>query len=252
MLRLDEIRERKLREAEALGDVDIRNVRPSTRDFAYYVATDRREVTLIPELKRRDPWGRSIPAGLDLGALAREAEEVDALALAVATDLEAYGGTDKDLAAVARSSGVPVLQIDFTVRENQLYRARLLGADSTVLDASILESREIAGLLEIGRHVHMECAVLARDAGALDRAVESGARIVLLESREPPGGSAARADLADLITRVPTAMILIVRGGISTAEDVEALRGKVDGALMGCAFLSASDPAEFLSILLET
>ena len=97
MLRLDEIRERKIREAEALGEIDIRNVRPSTRDFAYYVATDRHDVTLIPELKRRDPWGRAVPAGLDFGALAHQAAEAGALAIAVATDGATYGGAERDL-----------------------------------------------------------------------------------------------------------------------------------------------------------
>ena len=252
MLRLDEIRERKIRQAEALGEIDLSNVRPSTRDFAYYVATDRRDVTLIPEFKRRDPWGRDVPAGLDFGALAHEAEDAGALAFAVATDGENYGGAEKDLSTVARAVAVPVLQVDFPVRANQLYRARLLGADATLLDASILDTDEIAALLDVARHVHMECPALARDEAGIERAVAAGARIVVLEPRDPAGGAAARAEILALMARVPPRMILIVRGGVATAEDVAALQGKVDGALIGCAFLTAPDPVEFLSVLLES
>lgn len=252
MLRLDEIRERKIREAEALGEIDTRNVRPSTRDFAYYVATDRRDVTLIPEFKRRDPWGRALPAALDFGALATEAEDAGALAFAVATDGDTYGGAERDLSTVARAVSIPVLQIDFPVRANQVYRARLLGADSTLLDADLLDTDEIAGLLDVARHVHMECAALARDEAGVERAVAAGARIVVVESREPDGGAGTRAELLALVARVPARMILIVRGGVATAEDVAALEGKVDGALIGCAFLSAPDPVEFLSVLLES
>jgi indole-3-glycerol phosphate synthase len=252
VLRLDEIRERKVREAEALGEIDIRNVRPSTRDFAYYVATDRRDVTLIPELKRRDPWGRPIPSVLDFAALAHEAEDAGALAFAVATDGDTYGGGERDLSTVARAAGVPVLQIDFPMRENQIYRARLLGADSTLLDTGLLDVDEIAALLDVGRHVHMECAALARDESGVERAVASGARILVLESRDPAGGASSRAEFFALLARVPQRMILIVRGGVATAEDVAALQGKVDGALIGCAFLAAPDPVEFLSILLES
>src|SRR5262245_20773273 len=100
--------------------------------------------------------------------------------------------------------------------------------------------------------MRMECAVLARDESGLDRAVEAGARIVVLESPAPKEGPGERADFTAFLARAPERLILIARGGVSSAEDVAALRGKVDGALIGSAFLTAPDPVEFLSILLES
>lgn len=248
MLDYSKIRERKLREAEALGAVDIRNVRPSTRDFAYFVATDRKDVTIIPELFRRDPAGAAIASEIDLGVLAHEAEQTGALALAVATDADVYGGTLEDLRTVSHSADVPVLQVDFIVRDNQLFRARLHGADSAVLNAAILEAREIATLLDVARHMRMECVVEARDEEGIDRAIEAGARIVAIDG----SATASRADLHALIARVPGAPILIVRGGAATTEEIEALRGKADAVMIGAPFLTAPDPIEFLSVLIES
>lgn len=243
------LRQRKDREADALGAVDIRNVRPSTRDFAYYVATDRREISVCVELFRRDPHGATIDAALDYESLVREAEEIGALAFGVGTDAELHGGSEADLGLVAKLSGVPVLRVDSLVRENQLFRSRLLGADSAILHASILSAREIATLLDVGRHMRMECVVEAVDAAGIERAIEGGARIVSVDAR---GARATGAGVDDLLALVPAGAILLVHGGVSTAREVNALRGKADAILVGAPLLAAPDPIEFLSVLIES
>lgn len=258
------LRARKLREAEALGEVDVRNVTPSVRDFAYYVGTNRREVTVVPVLMRREPGGAPIPERLDFAALVPEAEEAGALAFAVCTDAVLHGGSEQDLALVARLSGVPVLRVDFPVRESQLYRSRLLGADAALLHASLLDEPEIARLLAVGRHMHMECVVEAADLAGIDRAVAAGARIVSIDARgagareaadadaDAGGPGDARASIDDLLASVPASTILLVRGGRATVEEIAALRGKVDAVLVGAPFLAAPDPARFLSGLIES
>ncbi len=246
MIDFEKLRERKTAEADALGAVDIRNVRPSARDFAYYVASDRKEVGVCVELFRRDPYGSAIPEPLDYAALVREAEEVGALAIGVATDAELHGGSELDLALVGAAAAVPVLRIDYLVRENQLFRSRLLGADSAILHASLLDERALAKLLEVGRHMRMECVVEAVDRDGIDRAIGAGARIVSVDARAPG------ADRAELLAHAPAGAILVARGGVETAADLRSLRGKADAALVGAPFLSAPDPIEFLSALIES
>jgi indole-3-glycerol phosphate synthase len=252
MLDYARIRERKIREAEELGAVDIRNVRPSTRDFAYYVGTSREDVSILPDLLRCDPFGIRVPQSLDYESLVRDSEEIGALAFGVATDAELFGGSERDLALVARVAGVPVLRVDFIVRENQLFRSRLLGADSAILHASVLDAAEIARLLDIGRHMRMECAVEARDLDGIDRAVEAGARIISVDGGAPGTTLYPREDLDEMLDAVPESAILIVRGGIATVENLKAVRGKVDAVFIGTPFVTSPDPVEYLSVLIES
>src|SRR4051812_14407493 len=79
-----------IRAATALGP---------TRPFAesLLAASDRRELAVISEIKRRSPSKGDLDASLDPSVLAKSYESGGASALSVLTDEEFFGGSVEDL-----------------------------------------------------------------------------------------------------------------------------------------------------------
>jgi indole-3-glycerol phosphate synthase len=98
-----------------------------------------------------------------------------------------------------------------------------------------VRSAELEALVEV--HTHAE----------LDRALESGAQIVGVNSRDL---DTFRIDVGaawELLATVPSELIAVAESGMHGPEDVEhaALAG-ADAALIGSALSAASDPGRLL------
>jgi indole-3-glycerol phosphate synthase len=237
------VRIRKAEEATALGEVSVRNVRPSTRDFLFAVMSRRSYLAFVPGVVRRDPGSGFDRAELDVGSLARTAQEAGAGALAIASDGPLFGGSIDEFHAIARDLEVPVLRLDYVLDVRQLYAARLAGADAVLLSAGMMDVAALQRLVQQARAMHMHAVVESRDDSDLGRALQVPGAILGLGdlTGETSGWDPAR--VLALAGKTPPRSTLLALSGVRGKDDFGQLEGKVDAALVVAPWLGSADPA---------
>lgn len=209
-----------------------------------------RGLALIAEVKRRSPSEGVIAARLDPAAHARSYAAAGARAVSVLTEPTRFGGSIGDLEAVVAGVSVPVLRKDFIVDEIQLVEARAAGAAAVLLIVRALSSRELPALLRAASALGLGTLVEAHSALEVDVALEAGAPVVGINSRDlsdlrvDPGAAWA------LISRVPADRVAVAESGIASAADAAAAaEAGADAVLVGSALSRSTAPAPLVSAI---
>jgi indole-3-glycerol phosphate synthase len=206
-------------------------------------------VAVIAEVKRRSPSAGSIREDLDPAERARLYARHGAAAISVLTDTPFFGGSVEDLRA-AGGAGVPLLRKDFIMDELQIVEARAAGASAVLLIVRALAQERLAALLAAAAEQGLDALVEAHTAGEVDRALEAGARVIGVNSRDL---DTFRIDVAAawvLLARVPRECVAVAESGMSGIADVErAAAAGADAVLVGSALSAAPAPAALLESL---
>lgn len=198
---------------------------------------------LIAEVKRRSPSAGSINETLDPVARAVGYAAAGAAAISVLTDGPFFGGSLADLRAVTAAVGVPVLRKDFILAEEQLLEARAAGAAAALLIVRALGAERLASLARTARDLGLGTLVEVHTAAELDVAVEAGADVIGVNSRDL---DTFRIDIDaawQLVARVPSDRVAVAESGMATLADAErAAAAGADAVLVGTALSSAPEP----------
>jgi tryptophan synthase beta chain len=200
---------------------------------------------IIAEVKRASPSaGRIAADGLDIVEQARAYAAGGAAAISVLCEPHWFGGSVDDLRRVRDAIGLPVLAKEFVVDLRQLERLRAAGADAVLLLAVLHRSkRELSRAVEAAVGLGMEPLVEIHDRRELDRALDSGARVIGINNRDlrTLEVDVERADrLREL---VPDDRLVIAESGVRDPTTVARWRALgFDAALVGEALMRADDP----------
>ncbi|MDP2211039.1 MAG: indole-3-glycerol phosphate synthase TrpC [Candidatus Aquicultor sp.] len=215
-------------------------------------ALQSRPVAVIAEIKRRSPSGGEMNAAYGLEELAGIYERSGAVAISVLTDEKYFGGSPEDLRLVKDTSGLPVLRKDFIVDAYQVFEAKYFGADAILLIAAILDNEEITTLMDLAHELSLEVLLEIHTKGELERAIESGAKLIGINNRNLDTLKTDLATSFDLLEMVPDDRVVISESGISTSSDIgRLLEAGADGFLIGESLLKSGDPAVKLTELLS-
>jgi indole-3-glycerol phosphate synthase len=207
-------------------------------------------VALVAEVKRRSPSAGTISEELDPVAHAIAYARAGASAVSVLTDAPFFGGSLADLHDVAQAVPVPVLRKDFILDELQIAEARAGGASAVLLIVRALTPARLAELLRATRALRLDALVEAHDARELDTALEAGAGIIGINSRNLDDFRIDVDAAWSLISRVPRDTIAVAESGMAAEADVRrAAEAGADGVLIGTALSSSSDPSGLVAIL---
>ena len=214
---------------------------PAPLDF---VATfERPTLSLIAEVKRRSPSAGSINESLDPVGRAVSYVEAGATAISVLTDGPFFGGSLEDLRSVSAAVAVPVLRKDFILVEEQLLEARGAGAAAVLLIVRALGAERLASLASTARDLALGTLVEVHTAAELDVALNAGAAVIGVNSRDL---DTFRIDIDDawrLLARVPADRVAVAESGMATLADAErAAAAGADAVLVGTALSSAPEP----------
>src|SRR5262245_46547503 len=158
-------------ELATLADLSLTEIVPSRRDFTQFVATQKHGLALVPRVQRANPdTGRAWPR-LDVAAFASACDETEAAALAVRT-AAVYGARLGDLDAVVAAVSAPVLREDLCLDRQQIYQARLHGADAVLLPAATLTAAALRELVATASSMHMASVVEVATASDLTAALD--------------------------------------------------------------------------------
>ena len=168
---IEEILADKRAEVAALNASMIRSVRPSTRDLAYAVGAGRESMSLLVEVKRRDPFEGDVRPDLDVTDFAAQVAELGIGALVVATETRHWGGSRNDLVALDRVVQLPLVRHDFIVEELQLFESRRAGADAVFLRPALLTVETLRDIARTLAAMHKGTVLLVHDRTELEAAL---------------------------------------------------------------------------------
>ncbi len=210
-------------------------------------------LAVIAEIKRRSPSkGDLAPSGMQAGRLATAYADGGARALSVLTDRQHFGGSAADLEEARAAVELPVLRKDFTVSENDVSDARLMGADAVLLIVAALDQSELRNLLQLSAELSLDALVEVHDEHELERALDVGAVLVGVNQRdlrtfEVDGERAMR-----VAKEIPDGVVRVAESGINGPEQaVRLFEGGYHAVLVGESLVTSPDPAAAVNALVS-
>lgn len=212
----------------------------------------RSGVGLIAEIKRASPSKGMLAPHLDPVETARIYEANGATAISVLTEPHFFLGSPAYLTAIKEAVRVPVLRKDFIIDDYQVYEARSWGADAILLICALLDDAQLRHLHAVAHQQGMHCLVEVHSQAEAQRAVETGAAIIGVNSRDLTTFQMNPYLLRELRPLIPTDRVVIAESGIHTASDARRLaRYNVQGMLVGESLVVSNDVAGQMRMLLQ-
>ena len=208
-------------------------------------------VNVIAECKRRSPSRGVLAPDYDPVAIARQYEAGGAAAISVLTEPTFFDGTLEHLTAIRAAVQVPLLRKDFTVDEYQLFEARAAGADAILLIVAALDPDALRRLQRRAWELGLAALVEVHNDEELDRAVESGARLIGVNNRNLRTLTVDVEASYRLAARIPKETVGVSESGLQTRADLEKLAAAGYRAfLIGERFMTDSEPAQAIRSLI--
>jgi indole-3-glycerol phosphate synthase len=207
---------------------------------------------VIAELKKGSPSKGLIRDPFHVAALASQLSDAGAAALSVLTEEKHFLGSLNNLVEASTATELPCLRKDFIVDQFQILEARAHRADAILLIVAALSQSELKLLCLCAKETGLDVLVEVHDETELDRALEAGADIVGVNSRNLKTFDVSLETALRLVERIPPAVLRVAESGIHSAKDIAVLRSAGFGAfLIGESLMRADHPGEMLRKLLQ-
>jgi indole-3-glycerol phosphate synthase len=213
--------------------------------------TDRPQLAVIAEIKRRSPSKGDLNIGLDAATWAATYEAGGAACLSVLTDEEHFGGSVADLEQARDACGLPVIRKDFTVCELDVIDARLMGADAVLLIAAALSDDELRRFHDLAVGIGLDALVEIHDEAELERALAIGSTLIGVNQRDLVTFEVDQERAVRMAGVIPNDAVKVAESGVRGAADARALRSAgYDAILVGETLVTSGDPAAAIADLI--
>ena len=210
--------------------------------------------SVLAEIKFRSPSAGSIrPWAPGEGLrVAKSYEKGGAAAISVLADYHGFLGSPLQVRRVARAVSVPVLFKGFVLDPVQVELAYDVEASLVLLLVRALTEADLFSLVAQVHDLGMEPVVEAADADEVERALETGARIVGVNARNLRTFQVDTEAANHCLARIPSDRVAVFMSGIRTRDDFRRVAGgRADAVLIGEGLMRSADPGGHLSKLLE-
>lgn len=211
----------------------------STADF-YSALKNNDDISIIAEVKKASPSKGIIKENFDHIEIAREYSKSNVQAMSVLTEKNFFLGSDDYLIGIRQQFPTPILRKDFIIDVWQVYQSRCLGADAILLIASILSDEDLKKFQVIAGILGMQCLIEVHDRDEVERALESGAKIIGINNRDLKTFDVDIKTTERLMNYIPHDRVVVSESGIKTHEDMKYLKELgVDAVLIGETLMRA-------------
>jgi indole-3-glycerol phosphate synthase len=207
-------------------------------------------VAVIAEIKRRSPSKGAIRESISAQGQAIAFERGGAAAISILTEPAHFGGALADLESARDHVHIPLLRKDFHSHPIQLHEARASGASAALLIARALAPEKLKEMMAVASDLALETLVEVRTDAQLMLALELGARVIGINSRDLETLEVDARVLERLLPMIPVGTIAVAESGIDGVHDVEArARWGADAVLVGSTLSASADPEQAVRAL---
>ncbi|HZS28572.1 MAG TPA: indole-3-glycerol phosphate synthase TrpC [Candidatus Angelobacter sp.] len=207
---------------------------------------------VIGELKKASPSKGMIRGSFPVAALANQLARAGASALSVLTDEQFFQGSLANLMEASAATELPCLRKDFIIEEFQIAEARAHHADAILLIMAALDDATFRRLLDYARALDLDALCEVHDEDELRRALEGGADIIGVNSRNLKTFQVSLDTLADMASSIPNHVLRVAESGIDGGAEIRELHAAgYQAFLIGEALMRAEDPGKKLQQLLQ-
>lgn len=207
---------------------------------------------VIAELKKASPSKGVLRSTFLVGSLAEQLAQGGASALSVLTDELFFQGSLAYLREASAATELPCLRKDFIVDEFQILEARANRADAVLLILAALDDNALRILLERARAMDLDVLCEVHDQEELQRAMEGGADIIGVNSRDLHTFQTNLNTVTELSSLIPNHVLRIAESGISSGAEIRELHScGYQAFLVGEALMRAEEPGKRLVQLLQ-
>lgn len=196
--------------------------------------SERKWPKLIAEVKKGSPSQGLIRADFNIVEIVK-LYDTYADAMSILTDEKFFLGSLENLKIARSLTQKPLLRKDFILDEFQIYEARLAGADTVLLLASILNSEKIQFFLDLIRSLGMEALVEVHTETELKEVLKTSTQIIGINNRNLKDFSIDLENSNRLAQLIPAGKIIVSESGIKTKSDIRKISSNVDAILVGTA-----------------
>jgi indole-3-glycerol phosphate synthase len=202
---------------------------------------------VIAECKRRSPSRGILRQNYVPAAHARAYARAGAAAISVLTEPTFFDGSLDHLAQVRQAVDLPLLRKDFIVTEYQLVEAAAGGADAVLLIVAALPADDLGTLIRRAGQLGLAALVEVHDLDEIPRAIDAGARIIGVNSRDLRTLAVHPAVLENAAARLPRDVGKVAESGIRERADLDRLTSiGYDAFLVGERLIAHEDPGAAL------
>ena len=218
--------------------------------FEFERALKKEDIAFICECKKASPSKGLISPDFPYLEIAKDYEAAGADAISVLTEPTKFLGSDEYLGEIAKSVSVPCLRKDFTVDSYMIFEARLLGAKAVLLICSILEPPQIRDYIQICDSLGLSALCEAHGKSEVETLLSCGARVIGVNNRNLKDFSVDTSNSRRLRELVPKDRVFVSESGVSSPDDISALREiGADAVLVGETLMRAKDKSARLKEL---
>lgn len=199
-------------------------------------------LAVIAEVKKASPSAGTIAPDFNPIEIAEAYAAAGADALSILTDEKYFQGHLSYLAKIRERVELPILRKDFIIDEVQIFESVVAGADAILLIVAALEQDTLLLLLDTAQNYQLDVLVEVHDLEEMERALESGARIIGINNRNLRTFEVDLGTTELLSEEVGPDHILVSESGIFNGTDTKRIRSwGADAILVGEALMRAAD-----------
>jgi len=225
----------------------------SPLDFAGSLgaSVDRKQNTVIAEVKKASPSKGIIRPDFDPVAIAESYATGGACCLSVLTDVQYFQGSDAYVRSIRKAVDLPILRKDFMLDSYQIIEAKAMGADAILVILAMLDDVLAAELTACAHELGLSVLPEVQNAAELERDMRLNTRLIGINNRNLHTVDTSLQTTLTLMQQAGDDKTLITESGIFTRADIHLMNeAGVYGFLVGESLMRQSDPGMALSKLI--